>query len=69
MRHRLRIWVRPGLACLLGSALLAGCTVADFRKNVIAGALGFVEDYTADLLAELLPAPGDLIHPAGEGGA
>jgi hypothetical protein len=69
MRHSWRTWIRLALACLLGSTALAGCTVADFRKNVIAGALGFVEDYTADLLAELLPAPGELIRPSGDAGA
>lgn len=68
MRRSYQTWVRLTLACLLGSTALAGCTLADLRKNVIGGALGFIEDYTADLLAELIPPPGDLFHVGGDEG-
>lgn len=44
----------------------AGCGWADVRLNVVSGALGFVEDYTADLLAAWFPPPDDLAGGDGE---
>lgn len=63
-------WSRAAAAGLLGGALFAGCTVADIRQNVFSGALGFVEDYTAGLLAELFPSPEEIVQRDGaaEGG-
>ncbi len=63
MRRSCLTWIRLALASLLASTALAGCTLADLRQNVIGGALGFVKNYTADLLGELLPSPGELIRP------
>lgn len=55
-------------AVLSGAALtlLAGCGWADVRHNVISGALGFVEDYTGDLLAAWFPPPDEVVGGDGE---
>lgn len=50
-----------GLAAMAGGTLFSGCTVGDLRHNVISGLMGFVEDYTVDLLGLLVPSPDDLI--------
>lgn len=60
--HRINSWLCVKI--VLSAAALtfsAGCGWADIRLNVISGALGFVEGYTADLLAEWFPPPGEIV--------
>jgi hypothetical protein len=64
-RHRslaVRIALSSKVAILsLVVVSLSGCSLGDVRDNAVAGVLGFVEDYAADLLAALVPPPGDVV--------
>jgi hypothetical protein len=40
---------------------VGGCSLADVRQNLIAGALSFVEGYAADFLAALVPPAEDIV--------
>ncbi|HOA74853.1 MAG TPA: hypothetical protein PL151_07680 [Phycisphaerae bacterium] len=40
-----------------------GCGMTDLRDNVVAGSLGFVKNYTTDVLETLIPAAADLFSP------
>ncbi|MCO6438292.1 MAG: hypothetical protein J5J06_14450 [Phycisphaerae bacterium] len=52
------------VAVAMVGTTFASCTLGDLRNNVVAGILGFVEDYTADLLGEFVPAPGEFVGTA-----
>lgn len=56
-----------GVVTMIGGTAFSGCSMGDLRLNVVAGVMGFVEDYTTDLLGVLVPAPSDLV--GGEEGA
>jgi hypothetical protein len=59
---------RTALASLVGGLLVAGCTLEDIGKSIVAGTLDFVYSYTIDVLYALFPDPGSLTDPAGGGG-
>jgi len=53
-------------SCAGGMVLFSACAAVDVKGNIVAGVMGFIEDYTADVLVELFPDPADLLNP-GDG--
>lgn len=47
---------------IAGSTFFFSCGLTDIRKNIVAGTLDFVSDYTADIWTGVAPTPPDLFE-------
>jgi len=49
-----------------GTAYVSLCSAADIKHNIVGGTMSFIEGYTNDLWAELIPPPAELLDREGE---
>jgi hypothetical protein len=57
--YRLKFRLLAVLAA--GTAYVSLCSAADVKHNIVGGTMSFIENYTDDLWAELIPPPAELL--------